>query len=102
MKATIPELHNDTLGEKQAEYETLPVYKKNTYARDVVAKFVLTEDEISEIVENKCLYYKQLTFNLHFHPMLISPFKEHVYTQEELQKIKEIEDEKEKEGTGVD
>lgn len=61
------------LAENQPEYEPLPVHiDQNDTAVPMTACFVLTDEEVEEIVKTRKLWHTQLTFGNAFQPVTLS------------------------------
>lgn len=77
---------NSMLAEHQPEYQTVPVHiaKKPIDFRDgnhqftqeipwsMTAVYELSDEEITEIIANKKIFYRQMLFGLSFQPMFLS------------------------------
>lgn len=59
---------NIVFGEGQPEYQPLPALKLPD--GEVYTCWELSEEEIVKVVANKCIYFKQLTFNNPLQPIL--------------------------------
>ena len=61
---------NIVFGANQPEYRPLPALKINGPEGEVITCWQMTDEEIEAIVQNKCIYFKQLTFNGPLQPIL--------------------------------
>lgn len=61
---------NVILGKNQPEYQPLPVMVFDTPEREMISCWELTDEEVSEIVKNKKIYFQQMTFGNPFQPVL--------------------------------
>lgn len=59
---------NVVFGENQPEYLPLPALKMPD--GEVITCWEFTDEEIEDIVQNKCIYLKQFTFNNPLQPLL--------------------------------
>lgn len=64
---------NAVLGKGQEEYTDLPALLEKDGT--MVCCFELSEDDIQEIVKNKCIWLSQLTFNRLMQPILLTTKK---------------------------
>lgn len=60
--------HNVVFGAGQPEYQPLPALR--TPDGQVITCWEFTDEEVERIVENKRLYFQQLTFNAPLQPIL--------------------------------
>lgn len=59
---------NVVFGEGQKEYQPLPALK--FHDGQVITCWQFTEEEILQIIETRCMYINQLTFNMPLQPLL--------------------------------
>ncbi len=65
---------NVKIAENQPEYQTVPAYW-NGKEGSLVYCFELSQAEIDQIKEQKCIYFKQLTFGQPMQPIHPSVFQ---------------------------
>lgn len=59
--------HNIVFGETQLQYQPLPALRLPDGT--VITCWKLSDQEIQDIVQNRCFYLKQLTFGQQFQPI---------------------------------
>jgi len=60
---------NIVIGDTQPQYKPLPALLMSGKEGEVITCWELTQEEIDEIVANRCLYLSQLTFNNPLQPI---------------------------------
>ncbi len=62
--------HNIVFAENQPEYQPLPALR--LHDGQVITCWQLTDEELEEVIKNKCIYLQQMTFNQPLQPVYIS------------------------------
>lgn len=61
---------NLVFGANQPEYQPLPALK--LHDGQVITCWQLTDEELEEVIKNKCIYLQQMTFNTPLQPVYLS------------------------------
>lgn len=61
---------NVVFGADQPEYQPLPALR--LHDGQVITCWELTDEELAEVIKNKCIYLQQMTFNTPLQPVYLS------------------------------
>lgn len=62
--------HNIVFGKDQPEYQPLPALR--LHDGQVITCWELTDEELQDVIKNKCIYVQQMTFNHPLQPIYVS------------------------------